>query len=420
MSAPPHNLEAEQGVIAAVLLSERALRPLVVDEGLRPAAFYRPEHQQVFAAMLALADRGEPVDEITITAELDRRGEKPAAAAIDEAVTSSALASNGRSYARLVVKLADLRAVADAGRMLAAAAQQQDHDGIVEAERLLATRGRTTTEQVTEQQLSDLVFEYLAGEELELFTLPWPSLNRGCGGGLRRSQVTAVGGWTGHGKSVLTDQILAHVARQHGARTHLYINEMSVEERALRNAAREAGVSYERLQLKQLHGDEHARVKDALNAGFPFGITDAAGATAAEIARDIRWNQWDIAAVDILHNIEFRDERELSNAMQALVAAALQARCHLLVTVHLNEERAKQAILPSPVKRDIRGSGMVKNLAHNVLFVYREQHQDDPEADVEYTGDARIFWDKTRSGGGGFQAAVFRGDRQRIDMRAAA
>jgi replicative DNA helicase len=411
---PPHSVQNEEAVLGAILMSPDVVLPRVlVDEGLTPAAFYVPAYQAVFAAMVSLLDRAEPVDQATVTAELERRGQRADVAWLLGPVPS---AGNARAYARRVVELHELRIVLEAGQRLAAGAQAQDATEIAEAERLLATRGRQVASAVTPEALGDLVFDYLADTRLDAFELPWKVLNFGCGGGLRRSQVTALGGWTGHGKSVVTDQILSHVCRCHaGAKVHLYINEMSSQERALRNAAREADVSYGRLMLKQLEPKEHAAVKDALNRGLPFGITDCAGWTAEEIARDLRWRKWDVAAVDILHNIEFRDERDIANAMQALVAAALQSKCHLIVTVHLNETRASGEVLPAPVKRDIRGSGMVKNLAHNVLFVYREQELINDE--VGYTGDGRLYWDKTRSGGGGNQRILFRGDRQRVDLR---
>src|SRR5437763_16385643 len=64
--APPHNLEAEQSVLGAILLSDRSLYALVIEEGLRPEEFYRAHHGTIYAAMLALYNDKEPVDVITV------------------------------------------------------------------------------------------------------------------------------------------------------------------------------------------------------------------------------------------------------------------------------------------------------------------------------------------------------------------
>ena len=68
--APPHNLDAEQSVLGAILLSDRALYALVIEEGLRPEDFYRERHGAIYAAMLALYNESEPVDVLTVTDRL--------------------------------------------------------------------------------------------------------------------------------------------------------------------------------------------------------------------------------------------------------------------------------------------------------------------------------------------------------------
>lgn len=409
---------AEDAVLGAILLHPAAIRALVVEERLTPDAFHGRTHRLAYQAALTLADRDEGIDPVTVAAELERTGDLETAggaAAVDALAGTVPLVGNVRAYARRVVEMAERRLLREAGFALIHGAQDGDREQIDQAERILATR-HTGERQAP---VTDLVFEWLDDPDLDLFELPWKALNLGCGGGLRRQQVTALAGWTGHGKSVVVDQILAHVKHtDEDARVHLYINEMGRQERALRNAAREADVSYRRLLVKQLTPDENRRVLEVLNRGMPFDVTDCAGWSAQRIARDIKWHGWDVAGVDILHNIEFETERDVSNAMQALVAAAMQADCHLVVTMHLNEQRATGGVLPPPVKRDIRGSGMLKNLAHNVLFVYRDQEEIDGE--VGYTGVGRLYWDKTRSGDGGFQRVRFNGDRQRLDLGLAA
>ena len=79
--APPQNLDAEQSVLGAVLLSDTALPALIIDERLHPEDFYREAHGIVFAAMLDLHNGGEPVDALTIVEHLKQAGQLDAAAA---------------------------------------------------------------------------------------------------------------------------------------------------------------------------------------------------------------------------------------------------------------------------------------------------------------------------------------------------
>ncbi len=69
---PPHNLQAEESVLGALLLSREAIG-VVSEQGLNPADFYRPAHQHIFDAIRALYSSGGPVDTVTVADEL-RRG----------------------------------------------------------------------------------------------------------------------------------------------------------------------------------------------------------------------------------------------------------------------------------------------------------------------------------------------------------
>ena len=71
---PPHNLEAEQSVLGAILLSDRSLYALVIEEGLRAEDFYRERHGLIYQAMLALYNDSEPVDVLTVTDRLRQTG----------------------------------------------------------------------------------------------------------------------------------------------------------------------------------------------------------------------------------------------------------------------------------------------------------------------------------------------------------
>ena len=74
IAMPPHNLEAEKSVLGAVLLDERHLNVLIVEERLRPEHFYREQYGAVFAAMLALSEADRKIDPLTVAETLRQNG----------------------------------------------------------------------------------------------------------------------------------------------------------------------------------------------------------------------------------------------------------------------------------------------------------------------------------------------------------
>src|SRR5690554_3471797 len=70
---PPQNLEAEMSVLGGVLLENEALNRAL--EILVPDDFYRDSHRQIFKALIALSDRSEPADLVTLTAELKKNSQ---------------------------------------------------------------------------------------------------------------------------------------------------------------------------------------------------------------------------------------------------------------------------------------------------------------------------------------------------------
>jgi replicative DNA helicase len=117
---PPHNLEAEEAVLGAVLASGRLLDEVAAL--LEEADFYRPAHRAIWRSLLRLADRGQPTDPVTVLGELDDRGELadvgggPFLHTLVQAVPTVA---NAGHYARLVADTARRRRVIDLGIRLA-------------------------------------------------------------------------------------------------------------------------------------------------------------------------------------------------------------------------------------------------------------------------------------------------------------
>src|SRR3954453_18258478 len=115
--APPQNLDAEQSVLGAVLLSDTALPALIIDERLQPEDFYRESNARIYQAMLDLHTLGEPVDALTLVEHLKQSGlleDVGGRAAVELLAGSVPAVGNVRQYARIVRENAMLRRLLNA------------------------------------------------------------------------------------------------------------------------------------------------------------------------------------------------------------------------------------------------------------------------------------------------------------------
>ena len=113
---PPHNLEAEEAVLGAILAAGRLLAE--VAGLLEEADFYRPAHRAIWRAILRLADRGEPTDPVTVLGELDHAGELADVGGgpfLHTLVAAVPTVANAAHYAQLVAEAARRRRVIDLG-----------------------------------------------------------------------------------------------------------------------------------------------------------------------------------------------------------------------------------------------------------------------------------------------------------------
>ena len=115
-NAPPQNLEAEESVLGAMLLSPGAIA--AVGETVSASDFYRESHAVIYRTAISLYSRGEPVDWVTVVDELEKRGELEAAggkARVAELAVSVPATANAAHYARIVREMALLRGLINVG-----------------------------------------------------------------------------------------------------------------------------------------------------------------------------------------------------------------------------------------------------------------------------------------------------------------
>jgi replicative DNA helicase len=158
---PPQDITAEQSVLGGMLLSKDAIANVV--EVLRTDDFYRPAHQAVFNCVLDLYGRGEPADPVTVSSELERRGELlrvGGAPYLHTLISIVPTAANAGYYAEIVAAKAVLRRLVEAGTRIVQlgyhGADGADVDEVVD-------RAQAAVYEVTERRMSE---DYIALEEL--------------------------------------------------------------------------------------------------------------------------------------------------------------------------------------------------------------------------------------------------------------
>jgi replicative DNA helicase len=158
---PPQDIAAEQSVIGGMLLSKDAIADVI--EVLRPNDFYRPAHQAIYECVLDLYGRGEPADPVTVSAELERRGDLlriGGAPYLHTLIATVPTAANAGFYAEIVAAKAILRRLVEAGTRIVQlgyhGADGADVDEVVD-------RAQAAIYEVTERRTSE---DYVALEDL--------------------------------------------------------------------------------------------------------------------------------------------------------------------------------------------------------------------------------------------------------------
>jgi len=396
----------EDALISGILHSPDKLGSLLQGINLKPDAFFFSETRKAYTRILALYEKAVPPTLELVASELGH----------DDAGYVKSIYASRKDVGALehlgkrLIELEQWRIRGQATEAAVAAVKSRDFDKYVKARAQDQSHAINNDSFYDTDRLVEEFKDYINGGQSETFKLPFEKLNRCLGGGFRRQQMTIVGGWTSHGKSVVVDQILESFAKQ-GLRSHLYMNEMSHQERIVRLVARKTGIPTHKIMGKNLTLEEEAAVDSFLENGLPFSISPCAGWSIEELSYDIKNREFDIVAVDVLHLFDYESELELARISRLLNRVAKTANCHVIATVHLNEGRVNDVVRPRPVTRDIRGSGMLKNDADNVMFVYREQ---DPSSGDPLPSSS-FYLAKARSGTLGRSDTMFDSKHLRFD-----
>jgi replicative DNA helicase len=413
---PPQNLEAEESVLGAMMLSPGAIG--AVSEILDAGDFYRESHAKIYRAGLALYAKGEPVDAITLTDELEERGELEEAGGrvrLHELAALVPATANAAHYARIVHETATLRGLIRAGGEIARLGWErpgETGDLVDRAEQIVfdLSQQRVTGEFTHIDQLLKESFEritalYEAGVEVTGTASGYRDLDR-LTSGFQPGNLVIVAARPSMGKSALALCMAANIAVRQNTPVGMFTLEMSKAEVTQRLMCSEAKVESQRLRTGKLAPDDWPRLTAACDklAKAPIYVDDTGSINMMEIrskARRLKSRHPDLGliVVDYLQlmtsggTVENRVQ-EVSQISRSLKILARDLDVPIIALSQLSRA-VEQRTDKRPILSDLRDSGSIEQDADLVVFIYRDEYYNE-ESDQQ--GLAEVILAKHRNG----------------------
>jgi replicative DNA helicase len=417
---PPHNLEAEQSVLGAILLADTTLYGLVINEGLKPDHFYRAEHQAVYQAMLDLYGESREIDVLTVTEQLRSLGrldEVGGPAAVDALAGAAPAAGNVREYARIVHNNALLRRLLRTTQEIQAnvynhAAPARE---VVEwAERDILDVAHDDRQKdfraigaVLEDEIDKL--HRLSVQHTALTGTPsgYKDLDE-ITGGFQPGNLIILAARPSMGKSALVTNIAENAAIEHRKPVALFSLEMSEAELAQRFVASQARIKGEDLRKGRVAESRWPKILEASQrlADSPLYVDDSSDMSMLEVrakARRLHQQNPDglgLIIVDYLQLLrpDGRVESRVEQVGQMSRGLKILARELQVPVIALSQlSRAVESRTDKrPILSDLRESGQIEQDADLVMFIYRDEYYD---RESEREGEADIIIAKHRNGG---------------------
>jgi len=387
---PPHDLEAEQSVLGAMLVNPNAIT--AVAESLSADDFYRDTHRLIYRAVLTLYDKGEEVDVVTLSAQLDREGALERAGGREFVHTLAEFvpaAANAAHYAGIVREQSVLRALIRVGNEIAELGYQ--HPGNTHE---LLDRCEQKVFAIQQQRR---VAEFQHIKEVLVRNFEDIDIREGGGvsgvasgfegidkltGGFQKADLIVLAARPSVGKTSLALNIAQTVAVEGKKRVAIFSLEMSAQELGERMMCSSARVSSHKVRTGSLSGDDYAKLVQAageLEKAEIF-IDDTAGLNMFELRAKARRLQakhaLSLVIVDYLQLMsgDSRAEnrqQEVSNISRSMKQLARELDVPVIAVSQLNRNPEARADR-EPLLADLRESGAIEQDADMVMFLYED------------------------------------------------
>ena len=431
---PPQDLAAEQSVLGGMMLSKDAIADVV--EILRGRDFYRPAHETIYESLLDLYGRGEPVDAVTVSAELTKRGEIArigGAPYLHTLISSVPTAANASYYAKIVQERAIMRRLVEAGTKIVQLgySNEGDVDEVVDS-------AQAEIFQVTERRVSE---DYLPLNALLESTLDEIESIGSRGGqmsgvptgftdldeltnGLHGGQMIVLAARPAIGKSTLGLDLARAASIKHGLTSVIFSLEMGRNEITMRMLSAESRVPLHHMRSGTMGEEEWGRLARRMGeiSNAPLFIDDSPNMTMMEIRAKCRRlkqrHDLRLVIIDYLQlmssgkKVESR-QQEVSEFSRQLKLLAKELDVPVVAISQLNRG-PEQRTDKKPLLSDLRESGSIEQDADLVILLHREDAYD---REHPRQGEADLIVAKHRNGQTKTVIVAFQGHYSRfVDM----
>jgi replicative DNA helicase len=413
---PPQSIEAEQAVLGAVFLDPSALT--LASEILIPEDFYRAAHQKIFHAMLRVADKGEPVDLVTVTAELadtQQLEEVGGVSYLSELADSVPTAANVEYYARIVEEKSVLRRLIRTATSIAQDGYTREDEVDVlldEAERKIMEISQRK-HSGTFKNIKDVLvqtydnIEMLHNRKGEVTGIPtgFTELDR-MTSGFQRSDFIIVAARPSVGKTAFALNIAQNVATKANENVAIFSLEMSAQQLVMRMLCAEGNINAQNLRTGKLTPEDWGKLTMAMGSLSNAGIyiDDTPSIRVSDIRAKCRRLKQEsglgMVVIDYLQLIQGsgrnRENRqqEVSEISRSLKALARELEVPVIALSQLSRS-VEQRQDKRPMMSDIRESGSIEQDADIVAFLYRDDYYN---KDSENKNIIEIIIAKQRNG----------------------
>ncbi len=421
---PPHDLQAEESLLGAMLLSRDAIVDAV--DICTEADFYKPAHGHLFEAVCSLYSQGEPADPVTVADELRRAGLLDATggpAALVSLQANTPAITNAARYARIVEEHAILRRLIGVAGEIAelgyavpddvGAAVDQAEARVFEVAQRRARDSVAPLRDLLESTLDHLEALYARGEAITGVPTGFTDLDERLAG-LQPSNLVIVGARPSTGKTAFALNLVAHAASTANQPVLLFSLEMSHHEIAQRLLCAEARVDATRMRNGRLLDADWPKIQHAMGrlGDAPIFVDDNPNVTLLDIrgrARRLKSREGlAMVVIDYLQLMTGRSRAEnrqveVSEISRGLKILARELEVPVVALSQLSRNVEMRAD-KRPVLADLRESGSLEQDADVVLFLYRDELYNPESPD---RGTAEVIVSKHRNGPTGVARLAF-------------
>ena len=387
---PSHNEEAEIATLGAVLIDAEAL-PTIIPL-LRPEDFYRGAHQRIYEAVLALFDRGQSIDLITLTDELRTRGTLElcgGGAYISRLTSAVPTSANVEFYARIVQASSIRRSLARVSQEIISRAHDESSEiGVIleDAERLIfeiSDKNQTGTyfsaKEIVKQTFEAIERHALSKTEYTGIPSGFKDLDQ-LTMGFQNSEFIVIGARPSVGKTALALTMAANMAIRQKIPVGFFSLEMSAMAIMQRLLSMEARLDSQRMRAGMLSPADFSRLTEACSRLYeaPLYISDSADLKLLDLraqARRMKSKQnVKIIFVDYItligsENRELPRHEQIAEVSRSLKALARELGMPVIALSQVRRETEGK----KPALADLRESGSIEQDADVVIFIHTEE-----------------------------------------------